>query len=280
MFKHLKELHISVGLPASGKTTLFKKLINDRKGIVSKVHIECDRYRNIHSKDKQMDVIIKEAIRRFEEYTYLDGLFLTKQDINEALLIVRKERVKVDKVIIHYFRPDREKCQWNDLGRRDTNSTITIENAKIDTLEEIMEIEEDISDIKFQSKSHKVVEKEKWKVFADTNNLYTDENGIASGESWCLGGSWADCWGGGGSVSGSPQPEGCYVIDDLLEEIAPTISFLQYKKIMNECVSIDEFSEGDYYGGSTRHAKQLVNIPALYNYLVEKELIEEVFLIK
>jgi len=207
--------------------------------------------------------------------TYLDGLFLKKEDIAKVLGIAKEKLVAVEKVIVHYWNPNREYCQWNDIGRRGEDSSITIANAEVETIGEIMKIKETFKDIKFEKQVYDVVKKEAWKVFADSNELYTNDEGILSGESWCLGGSWRDCWDNTGTVSPSSAPEGFRELDDLLEKVAPDISFLQYKKILSECVSNKEFSEGDYYGGSTYHNKQVLNVIALYNYLIEKEIIEE-----
>jgi len=275
MRAHIKELHISVGLPGSGKTTLFKKLYS-AQGRTICCHIECDSYLRIHrSRYKDMEALLKDRMRTFQDITFLDGLFLNKQDIYRILKIAKEENIAVDKVIIHYWTPDRDACQWNDIGRREEDSSITIANAEIDSVEKIMKANRSFENIKFEMQVYDVVKKEPWKVFADSNGLYTNEDGILSGESWCLGGSWNDCWGSTGSVSPSSPPEGFFALDNLLEKIAPNISFLQYKKILNECVSTDEFSDHDYYGGSTYHNKQMLNVIALYNYLIEKELIEE-----
>ena len=35
-------------------------------------------------------------------------------------------------------------------------------------------------------------------------------------------------------------------------------------------------SDGDYYGGITYHSQQILYVESLYNYLIEKELIEEI----
>ena len=274
MRAHVKELHISIGLPGSGKTTLFKKFYSEHNRRTSCHHIECDMYLQ-GNRYKDLESLLRDRSSLFKNITYLDGLFLKKGDIAKVLDISKEKLVAVERVIVHYWNPNREYCQWNDIGRRGLDSSITISNAEIDTIDDIMSIKEDFKDIKFEKKVYDVVKKEGWKVFADSNKLYTNDDGMLSGESWCLGGSWGDCWGNSGSVHPSSAPEGFRELDDLLEKVAPNISFLQYKKILSECVSNEEFSEGDYYGGSTYHNKQVLNVVALYNYLLEKEIIEE-----
>lgn len=259
MIAHVKELHISVGLPGSGKTTLFKKLYS-AKGRGACTHIECDSYLRQGNRYKDMESLIRERSSIFQEITFLDGLFLKKRDINKVIEIAIEKKVAIEKVVIHYWNPNREYCQWNDIGRRGEDSSITIASAEIDSIEKIMRIEEDYKSIKFEKQVYDVVKKDGWKVFAESNGLYVDDEGMLSGESWSLGGSWNDCWGNTGTVSPSS---------------APDISFLQYKKILNECVSNKEYSDHDYYGGCTYHNRQVLNVRALYNYLIEKEIIEE-----
>lgn len=274
MRAHVKELHISVGLPGSGKTTLFKKLYS---ALVRRVciQIECDSYLRKGNRYKDMESLLRERSSTFQEITFLDGLFLKKRDINKVIEIAIENKIAIEKVVIHYWNPNREYCQWNDIGRRGEDSSITISNAEIDSIEKIMRIEEDYKSIKFEKQVYDVVKKDAWKVFAESNGLYVNDEGILSGESWSLGGSWNDCWGNTGTVSPSSAPEGFRELDDLLEKVAPNISFMQYKKILNECVSKKEYSDHDYYGGCTYHNKQVLNVRALYDYLIEKEIIQE-----
>jgi hypothetical protein len=278
---HVKELHISIGLPGSGKTTLFKKLakaeFNSSRGYRHRpYHIDCDQRLRTHVGYKNMEALLNDRCRTFQGTTYLDGMFLTAKDVIKILDICKNNLIQIEKVIIHYWNPNREKCLWNDFGRREIDSSITIDNAGMDTDNKIIEdLENEFKDIKFEKQLYDIVMKPKWKLFADLNDIYVGEDGIAKGDSWSLGGDWCDCWGGGGTVHGDTPPDGIRLIDDLLEKVAPNITFLQYKKISNECVEIDEYNENDYYGGSVAYARHMVNIPALYDYLIENELINE-----
>jgi len=265
----IKELHISIGLPASGKTTEFYKLFESSDNKRNNMLIECDKYLvGYRPTYKNMSDLIADRSRLFCEITFLDGLFLTLENAKEVVSSV-KDRVK--KVVIHYWNPNIEDCKWNDAGRRKLNSSITIENAKIDSIDEIKKIKDSFNNIEFLFKIHSVEKKPEWKHFSDVNDLYCDENGIVKGESWSLGGSWSDCWGNQGTVSPGSRPDGMAELDTLLEKVAPNISFLQYKRITNECVSINDFSEGDYYGGSVYYNQYVLDIKNLFYIL--KELI-------
>lgn len=268
---HISELNISVGLPASGKTTLFSKL---SKGSHGSYYLGCDSY--LKRSGYTMERLLKDRAYSLRNVVYIDGLFLTKEDIKKVLDILVSEKIKIDKVIIHYFQGDKDTLKWNDIGRREQDSKITIDNANMDSIKDIMTISGDFKDIKFVNKIHSVVKKEAWKTFSEIHNLFADEYGIAKGDDWSLGGTWCDCWGNSGTCSPETPPEGVRLLDDLLEKVAPTIPFLQYRKIMNECVSIREFSHGDWYGGTTYHNQHLIDIKKLYGYLVEKGFIEEI----
>ena len=261
----IKELHISIGLPGSGKTTEFDKLFENSNNKRKNIRIQCDSFlTGSRPTYKNMSELILDRSRLFCEITFLDGLFLTLENVKEVVDSV-KDRVK--KVVIHYWEPNIEACKWNDEGRRSLDSSITIENAKIDSLDEIKKIKDSFDNIEFLFKIHIVKRKPEWKHFSDVNGLYCDENGIVKGGSWSLGGTWGDCWGSHGSVSPGERPDGMAELDTLLEKVAPNISFLQYKKITNECVSTEDFSERDYYGGCVYYSQYVLDVKSLIDIL-------------
>ncbi len=269
----MTNLHISLGLPGSGKTTLFAKLANSNR---TANHIECDHYLNGRTRYKNMEELLSDRSSLFYDETYLDGLFLKKSDIKKIIDIAKARGRYPKSIIVHYWHPNVDACKWNDRGRREKDSSITIDNADIDSIEEIKKIKDDFNDIKFQFKLYSVERKPAWRIFADENELYIEDETIVYGDSWSLGGSWADCWGNKGSVSPGEAPSGFRELDELLERVAPGITFLQYKNIMNNCAGVEDYTSGDYYGGTTYHKKQKFNVECLYNYLVDKNLIQSI----
>lgn len=268
---NIKELHISVGLPGCGKTTLFSELA--KSNLSHSTYIDCDKLLYVRKKYPDMKNLIEREIGSYcRDKVYLDGLFLRKADITEVLKILSTIHIAVEKVIIHYWIENRESCKHNDQGRRDKSAIITIENADFDSFVKIESIKDEHK-MKFEFQKYEVMEKEDWKVFADINNLYADKDGMVRGESWSCGGTWQDCWGNGGGVSAETPPNGMRELDDLLMKICPNISFLQYKKITNDCVSTEDYSEGDWYGGSVTYNRYVFNVENLYNTLKEMELI-------
>lgn len=268
----IKKLHITVGLPASGKTTWADKYSTNSR----RRHIEVDSYlKRSYGSDNTTEDVLKNRVRRSDE-TIIDGLFLTEDDINKALKIIKDKGFEVREVIIQYWRPNREYSLWNDLYRRDTNSVITIENAVIDDFKDTKNLKAKNPNIEFKIERHDVVKTEPYRLFAAKLNIKLNSDGEIKGDSWCNGGSWADCWGNCGSVGSDEKPEGMDELDKILENICPNITFLQYKGIMRECVYIDDFTDGDYYGGVTHHNRYVLKFGSLYEYLIDSKLIDKI----
>lgn len=92
--------------------------------------------------------------------------------------------------------------------------------------------------------------------------------------------SGGSCW-----DSSDPQPfsrdegyEDCKkqfdkVFDAVLLELCPSISFLQYKNVYNECVSNKNKSVGEYYGNSNEYFILYCRIKDLYEKLKDMDLI-------
>lgn len=60
-----------------------------------------------------------------------------------------------------------------------------------------------------------------------------------------------------------------------MEDVCPNISFIQYKRIFNECVEIEDFNESDYYGGTEYKSRYKLDVRKCYKMLRERNLIEE-----
>lgn len=88
---------------------------------------------------------------------------------------------------------------------------------------------------------------------------------------WVTGGlTGGNCWGDNADspISADPEPE-MHGIDDILSEVCPNISFLTYKKLMQEIVKTGEDTSYEYYGNYTHYAYKTVNIRDLYDELVK-----------
>jgi hypothetical protein len=211
----------------------------------------------------------------------LDGLFLSYDDVSKALKEIKSYSIfyKIDKVSIEWWQPMVEYCLYNDRGRRNESSEITIKNAKVDKVDSdfVSRLSDEFPELKgkIEYKFHMVEKKPKWKLFGHLHGIRMDNDGKVEGPSWCLGGSWQNCWGRGGSVAGDAEPSDFGEFDSLLEKVCPNITFLQYKNISSRVMRTEEFGESDYYGGHTNHAKKYFYMNDLYEALVERNIIDE-----
>lgn len=263
------------GLPGSGKTTFAD---NFKGGLRSKTYVVS--YDNLpgyyNDKDKPSGFIrrISEYLTSGFEKIIADSLITTnEQFINFINQIKNVEYFK--SIEIQYWIPDVEACLWNDKYRRSTNSEITIKNTVIEepNIELIKTGCPKLKDIEITVVKNRVVRKERWKMFADKNNIRHND-GVVKSDSWSLGGTYGNCWNDTKhQVSGEPQPASFFEFDNLLESVCPNITFLQYKKLYNACVSTDTRGESDYYGGHVEYGFYQFNVKHLFDELVNLGII-------
>lgn len=256
------KINVLIGLPASGKSYFAKEyskpkyIYESPKAIV----FDFDKLCKNSTFEKTLSKMLKD-IKKDKEYI-IDGLFLK----NETYLKIIENFKDIEdvKIIFHYWEPDIEACLFNDLNRRDENSSITIKNANIEEPNKKL-LGENIKIIK-----HIVKRKSMYQLFKDKYNL----KDIIKSQKWSLGGDWRDCWGGGGTISASPQPATFDEFDKLIEFICPHINFMKYKKLFSEVVRTNSSNEGDYYGGCENFANFECDTENLYNALNNMGLID------
>lgn len=265
-------LEVLMGLPASGKTTFAE---NEKKKNPLKTYIlDMDSIRNTLYYKKDLDIFccVKEGMRRVTGNTdkiIVDGLFLTNQHLKEVIVAVAEYYDKV-KVVIHRWDDDRETCVKNDGGRRELKSTNTILNAKYEDVD-IEWLNSNIKDWNCEINNvvnHKVQLKEDWIRFFKAIEFYEKDGKLRSAK-WATGGSYGNCWDSSFSSISAENPLEFDIFDQLLEKSCPNITFLHYKKLRKECVSIEESYEPEYYGGGTNYMNWVCDLQKLYNGLKE-----------
>lgn len=276
MEKKYNEIHIMMGLPGSGKThfvnnnfsdSFFKVNLDDWKEI-SRLHTAL-RY-NIYN--------------RYCTFAVIDGLILCKDDLSKVINQCSDTVDDNTKFIIHVWNEDREACKNNDKYRmmydnRNVASQITIENAKYDVDIDVEDINNIFVELEFNCSPMVSIERHdvhSVDFVEGILNKYSYGNKYICSETWCGGGTWGNCWGNSGEVEPDPVPQ-FELFDELLTEICPNITFLQYKKLYNSCVTTEESDEYDYYGGHTTQFHYRCNKEKLYEMLNEMNLIEEKF---
>ena len=87
---------------------------------------------------------------------------------------------------------------------------------------------------------------------------------------WVTGGlTGGNCWGDEAdtSLTADPEPE-LRGLDEVLAEVCPSITFIQYKLLMKE-MEYDEYEQGEYYGNYVIYGTKKLSVDTVYDKLVE-----------
>ena len=287
-------VEILVGLPGSGKTYYAKECgaqpdaaIFAERSKENVMYICTDKDVCYSRKPRTIEQIIRDhdfgyrIMHRNHNWHHwiIDGLFLTNDVQHDVVGALNREIIKyVDdiklKIRFVYFKEDREACLYNDQARnREKLANITIEHADYEK-PDIEALQKDFPKFEFE-----LLEKEvhKMNIFESkflTKASYYNDKELRS-DTWCLGGTWENCWGDGGQVSADKQPTDFKEFDDLLMEVCHNITLLQYKKLYRETVSIETEVKHDYYGGSVENAYYKCNLKELYDKMMQMHLVVE-----
>lgn len=270
--KKMVGLNFLYGLPASGKThfanTNWPNILYQNHD--NPLYIDVDylsKYHQVIGLVRQIASFINNIAKPINSVV-IDGLFTTNQQIMDICDALDHDRFEFV-CHLYWWREDRETCLYNDIGRRIQNSTNSILNLPFE--------EPDIQILgKYFKESkinvRKVQRKSKFQVWIAENDF--SGNGLLKSSRWSTGGSWKNCWGNSGTVDADDTPLSFEEFDKLLEKICPSISFLLYKKIYAECVSIVDYGESDYYGGYRNFQQFQCDLKKLYGLLIRNQLIE------
>jgi hypothetical protein len=281
--KTIKEMHVLVGLPGSGKTT-FTKQFNLNTYTPSKRN-EADII-DFDAIFKQCFVIgcpnsTRENIEcrplpvLYHNKVVLDGLFVNQEEVEWVLGLFlndakfRKQH-SVEKIIVHVWKPDKDACRWNDMARHGSRHIFS--QFSIDCLDigyiDVDDIEEKFG-IKTQLKLHDIIRAPAYQVMVAQNNIRNNGKYLES-STWSLGGTSYGLSGSEHHFS-AEQPVEFEEFDELLERICPQITYLQYKKVNRACVTMEERPISDYYT-SGNEGYWRCDLEKLYEMLTEMEL--------
>jgi hypothetical protein len=283
------EINILMGLPGSGKST-WRKRKEYEYGIHTAYHcgcsFDCDDYLitpdDVYTYGKYNTVgeVVSRNLDIDDKYEFIciDGLNTTNEQIQELISIInikvnknpylqyRKEELRI---IIHHWREDRESCLFNDAYRRDKSCKNSIMNLP---LEDPKDYTFD-SDIKIKIEYHDVERKNVYEGIMEPMSSYKREGYLYS-DTWCSGGDWADCWGNRGDCW-TDDPVEFKEFDNLIERLCPNITFLQYKRIHSDCVTLETDYDYDYYGGCQHNSYYVCDMKKLYEMIKELGYITE-----
>jgi hypothetical protein len=256
------EINITCGLPGCGKTDFAKS-------------IKHSIYYDIDSNAHRMDHVIKTLngvlTQSSTHIVVLDGLFLSNSDIEKFFSkVIFKKHISL---IVHYWEPNIENCLFNDKYRRNVSSEITIKNAKLsidrDLLQKYMNINFDciVSIV-----NHKTEKKPDWKFLSEKNNIHYT---TIKSDTWSLGGTWANCWGGAGDIYTEEESDFSEFYD-ITKRICPDITEDDLEEIYSYIVTIDSDSERDYYGGCRDYSWKEFKMENLFSQLDERGYIRDI----
>lgn len=287
-------VEILVGLPGSGKTYYTEEKKNeylsgcrcDRlKRQVYPTILDFDKYKGKYPELSSILCYTYNEIFLYnsESLSICDGLFLTNEQqeklVKEWVDLFNEEggKNKSNKLNIKfvYFKENREGCLTNDSYReKERRADITIkhspfEKPNIETIKEKF----NQGNINFEIEEKEVYIMSKYEgIFKKLRNDYWSEKlgkDVMVSENWGTGGTWYDCWGNGGKIGPDKVPESFKEFDDLLAKYCPDVTFLRYKSIYNNCVTVEEDYESDYYGGTEYFNLYCCDLKKLYEMLTE-----------
>lgn len=255
-------LHILIGLPGSGKTYWAKEQINLKTHV-----IDCDTLEKVYKSKylKKISNVIDDKIYGNYKNTniILDGLFLTNQSIIDIINNLGKKKDSFD-IILHIWDEDRDTCLKNDNGRRKEKSTTIIKNAVFEKIDStLIKNQTSVKNIKIVS--HKVLLKPNWMFFAEKYPNVID--GKLYSDYWVIDVQKVNEEDSGYDYYINNKQTDFEELDELLEKIFPNITYLQYKKMYRNCVSIEEYSDYEYYVGRVQKARYVCDMKKLYHFL-------------
>ena len=197
-------------------------------------------------------------------------------------------------VVLHYWNEDREHCLENDKLRieRANRSTVSIQNLDyIDLTNEdtVAKLKEEIKALEVEGaliikniriKKHEVYKMDEMsrkigEMVACLRCPNVKDNKLYS-DSWNMGGSYGNCWDDTMSPADGEEPSEFDEFDDMMANLVPSITFIDYKRIKKKCVSMEDYYESDYYGGGCTYGQwvcdlaKLVELCEEYGYEVKK----------
>lgn len=294
-----------IGLPGSGKTTYANEYIKIHGHNTVRV-IDFDKFiRNKKSYDNDISTFmwcsindgnfVREVQWNPNQTIICDGLFDTQHIRGE---VITKLIEYINSIFVQYkvktsirytvefvvWENNIEACIANDARRikmygKDRSAKLSIEHIQMETpvcnKSLISSDTIDLSTIYFND----IVKKEVFTVSGIKAEIYDyasyNEINILKSCDWVTDGAIGNYMLDSLTPIEGSSPLAFVEFDNLLENLCPSITFLQYRRVRAKCVTIKENREHDYYGGYVDRSHWECDLEKLYNALLEENVIED-----
>lgn len=274
-----KQVTLLWGLPGSGKTTYANSLVYPNGKKKPKIYLVTEE--KVRSKPANFPAAVaRQCMVALEknDHAVVDSLITTNDLASKVIEAIKSKYFGELEFNIVWWEENREQCILNDKFRnRDTLAKKTIDNLPLE--EPAPSLDGVKSIIKLQVKSPPAALQwvrglsdqiyEKFQIdFPSSFNSPV----FLIGEEWSLGG---ECFNySGDSWTEGPEEEAEFtILENFLEQVAPKISFLEFKRIQRECVTQEEKGSCDYYS-NVRYAYWRADLLAMYPLLKEMGYID------
>jgi len=284
MKENCTQIHVTYGLPGSGKTYWSSKKVADR-------YIDLDKYavgKTTTFDEWATDIIYDIIHGTCCNVVIIDGLITTHKALGSVLrAAIDGEGDKKRKITIttHVWNEDRETCIYNDRLRRKTSSQLSIKNMVYEPITGIEDIwkavgNDYVAKAEFLYERHFVHAKPEYKKWFESvlgmdmgesyvsfsDKPFISHDKIVSDE-WSLGGEFGTYQGDMGYVS-AENPVKFTELYDLLLRINNDIPYRVVKKV-EDCIKVEKRHQSDYYSGGVDYAHYEVSCEDIFNIICE-----------
>lgn len=260
----IEKMMITVGLPGSGKTTWTDEYQAKSRRGVQVYHFDNVTRSKTEDSVTKFDSILWETVIWGDGPVIVDGLFVNNKEYDNLIMHFLR-MADIDEIELHYWKPDIDKCLWNDMGRRTQSSAVTIRTLKVE--EPDIDMLSKKYNVKMKIVYHDIVRKSEFQQIADECNTSLYEDRYICSDTWCLGGTYTN-YGGDVYPIHSEEPKEFTELDDFLENKVPDLKATEYRRIKKECVEIKEDNDDDYYS-KVKVACWVCDVPKMLEILDE-----------